>query len=607
MDELLFRRLLSELRTHRTDHQTIEAKRAKNALPATSHETLSAFGNADGGFFLLGVDEGDGDFEVTGVADPAKLQQDFSSLCNLMEPPLRAVITLIEHEAKTVLAAEIAPVPRYLRPCHRRSDGPYQGSFVRVGDADQALSRDEVDEMLAERAGHGDLTARPSPRGAKLDPLAIAVFIDRLRELHAPDTDADVLQRQFGVIVDGEPSIAGVLSLGDGPQTFMGAARIAYRVLPTVAAPQGSRFSGEHAEGTIGELLDGAMRLFERDLRTFQVVGDDGHVRDELDVPREALREILSNALLHRSFTTRQETKSIAIEITEMAVVITSPGGLHVGADLARLGLDPVSGVRNLSLVRICQPLKTPAGARIIENQASGIANADQACHRAGAMPALFLDLPDMFQVVLLRGSLPTDRATEALELRNVSPVGDALRVASVAFALEESVEALPTVPLARLALDARLGARALAPSTAEDAASVLRRLEDARVLQRRASRHTPSWVVSDVVRAVPADAKSKQPHRSSKQSRVPELLIAIAESPASRLASSGIGAALGLKSPTSINRWIRHALGDELIEASSDNPTDPTKTYSLTPAGIGRVDAIKRRSGKADGSATRS
>lgn len=47
--------LLAELRDGRTDHQRVEAKRAGRALPQTTHETLSAFPNADGGLLLLGV------------------------------------------------------------------------------------------------------------------------------------------------------------------------------------------------------------------------------------------------------------------------------------------------------------------------------------------------------------------------------------------------------------------------------------------------------------------------------------------------------------------------------------------------------------------------
>jgi ATP-dependent DNA helicase RecG len=368
----------------------------------------------------------------------------------------------------------------------------------------------------------------------------------------------------------------------------MPAARIAYRVLPSQNAPQGTRFSGRHLEGTVGEMLDQALLSLERDLQTFQVVGSDGQLRDELDVPREALREILSNALLHRSFTVMQETKTIAIEVSESAVVITSPGGLHVGADLERLGLDPITGVRNLSLVRICQQLTTPSGARIVENQASGIANADRACHAAGSMPALFLDLPDSFQVVLLRGALALDKAEQALQSRSVPLDPPLLRLVAVAYALDDAVSQLPSVPMARLALDARLAARALAPSTAEDAATLLRRLEDARVLERRASRHTPSWTVAPSIlegQGTPVTRLGR-----GRQSRIPDLLAAIQQSSSRRLSSSEIRAALDLSSPSSTNRWIRKALEEELIEPSSDNPTDPTRTYSLTRKGIGQL-----------------
>ena len=55
-----------------------------------------------------------------------------------------------------------------------------------------------------------------------------------------------------------------------------------------------------HVEGTIGELIDGVMEWLERELGVVQV-SKRGTMVDELDFPAEALREAISNALIHRS------------------------------------------------------------------------------------------------------------------------------------------------------------------------------------------------------------------------------------------------------------------------------------------------------------------
>lgn len=586
MDRAVLEEILTDLRARRSDHQTVEAKRGLDGLPSTLHETLSAFTNRDeGGIYIQGVDEGDGGFAITGLADPAKTYQDFSSLCGQMAEPIRGAIDLVEIDGRFVLVAEIPPTQRDKRPNYLRSKGPYAGSFIRVGDGDQQLTRGEVDEMLAERSTTADLSARRAPGEAELEQAAVTTFVERIRATRAIDSSPEEIQRQFGVIADGHPTLAGALTLGDLPERVLPAARIAYRVLPSDTAPADARYSATHLEGTIGQLLDQAMTAFGRDLRTFQVVRDDGNVQDELDVPREALREIVSNALMHRSFTEFQETRTILIEISDSAVVITSPGGLHIGADIAKLGIDSIPSVRNLALVRIGEQVETPAGVRILENQASGIANADKASNRAGTMPALFIDRPDTFQVVLLRGSLTTTAADELLGKRSDRRQFDALRrLITVAVALEEANERFPGLP--SLALDARLAARALAPSTPEDAAALLRQLEDEKILERRLTRHVPSWRLR---------ATSSRPRKA--QSRIPDLLAAIADSDTGRLRSSEIGTAMGLRSTNSTGNWINRALRDDLIETLSQNPTDPTRAYSLTAKGKKMLESIRRTS----------
>ena len=49
---------------------------------------------------------------------------------------------------------------------------------------------------------------------------------------------------------------------------------------------------------------------------------------------------------------------------------------------------------------------------------------------------------------------------------------------------------------------------------------------------------------------------------------------------------SGGIGEALQLTSPNSINRWITRALERELIEPTVDNPYAPNRAYRLTRGG---------------------
>jgi ATP-dependent DNA helicase RecG len=626
--------LLAGLRAIRTDHHTVEAKKAATGLPASTAETLSAFANTDGGWLLLGVLEGSGTFDVTGVDDPAQVMNDLRALCEQMEPPLRPQIETLHHPDGIVVAAWIATVPREQRPCHRRSLGALTSSFVRVGDGDQRLTETEVQKMLAVRTGV-DHSRSPAPAGATLDPAATGAFCDTVRAVSPRNADLpdDELLTRYGVTlprtdaphdaeasdpppaVDGDAmlpleidasqlrlprlSVAGLLTLGEGPERVTGAARVTYRRLPKVTDPPGTRFAGTHLEGTVGQLLDDTLQQLARDLNTVQVERD-GALVNELDVPREALREVLSNALVHRSFADTLREASILVEVSDDAVVITSPGSIHFGADPDTLGLDAINGVRNLTLVRIAQHLTTPRGARIVEQQASGITAADDACKNANSMPALFTDLPTAFQVTLLRHSIDPAAATAALTAAGITnPTPAALRLMSVLLRLDEIRDAAGASTLDRIAFDARLAARALRTTT-EDAAAELRALEAAGALIRSQSRHHPTWVPPTPAAAGPPVSETEpvaEPPKTRKTGdRIPDLLAAIAASPNRELRPSELDSQLGFGSTATRSKWLRRATENGLIESTHDNPVDPRRAYRLTRKGEEQHRAMQAR-----------
>ena len=145
-------------------------------------ETLSAFSNvAGGGVIILGLDESR-EFEITGVADSKKIQQDLASRCSEMEPPVRAVIELHALDGKTLVVAEVPEVGIDQKPCFYPPAGLTNGSFTRVADGDRKLSPYEVQMLLASR-GQPREDERPVPeaRVEDLDPELVAGLLERLR------------------------------------------------------------------------------------------------------------------------------------------------------------------------------------------------------------------------------------------------------------------------------------------------------------------------------------------------------------------------------------------------------------------------------------------
>lgn len=575
--------LLADLRVFGADHQTIEAKRARVDVPETLRDSLIAMANADGGTVLLGVDERGGAFAVTGVEDPGRVSSALQSTCAELEPPLRPRITLVGHSDGTVVCAEFPPVPRAQRPCHRRVDGPHASSFVRVGDADQLLDPGEVDEMLAERSPHDH--SRRLFGDARLDAEQVRMLAeDNLRA----GEDLSALLRRFNAEVDEGVTVAGLLALGEEPATESPAARIAYRRTPQRGDPGGTRHQGRHVEGRVGQLLEATMRALRDDLPAVQVERN-GDLFDEHDVPLTALREFVANALVHRSLTDFRSSASIAIEVADEAVTITSPGGLHISAEPSQLGLSPISSVRNLALVRICESLRTPTGARIVESQASGIRTADRACREARTLPALFVDGPTTFQVFMLRGVLDEGAAEQVLDTVGLDPSdADLRRVLAAAQRVHEARSHEAGTPLARAPFDARFVARLLSPTDVADAAAILRTLEEAGALTRRRTRRDVTWIPSPT-------SEREQPRtraRRSDRERVDAVVGALASSGVTELGRDAIGTIIERRSSRTQIEWITAAIEAGYVEPTRESPFDPHRAYRLT--GRGRAYAAR-------------
>lgn len=602
--------MLDDLRRTRDDHHTVEAKLARDGLPETLWESISAMCNANGGIIVLGIDETDKKFTVAGVADPGMLTNAIRQTCDELEPSPRPVITTVHHPDGEVVVVELSPTPRHLRPCHRRTLGADRGSYLRVGDADVQLTAAQVDELQAAASVH-DYSRAPAPSGSRLDSAAVELFAGDIRAQpgEAQLTTEQVCER-MNIVRDGTPTLAGVLLLGENPEGVLAAAEIVVKREPQDGDPPDAQFSTTRVSGTVGHLLDSVISTVKANLRSV-TVSRGGSLEDLPDVPEEAIRELVSNALLHRSFSPAMVTRQVRVEINEGAVTVISPGGLHVGVDPARLGLDSVPPTRNHALVRIAERLKTPSGKRIIEHIASGIPRADLACRRDGAMPTLFTDHPTEFRATLLRGAVPLRAAEAALAGTSLAGDPDAVRLVAVLLRLERLRGDAVGHELARQPFDARMAARTLAPLSEEDATTKLAALEQAGILRRRSLYTARTWeLVPDLpvagesspapsggaeptpIAPAPAPSAAGGGGRKGRAALRQKLLEALLSAPGHELRPKDIAEKLNIGSFQTRTRLLTDAHEAGLIEPTKDNPHNSQQTYRLTRSGLAAAKA---------------
>jgi len=101
-EELL--EIISEVQLHRSELDEVEVKSANRGTPQRLYESISALANSiGGGVILFGLDE-EKNFEIVGVGDAHRLQEEVSNLASSeMEPSLRPTFTVIEVENKTIV------------------------------------------------------------------------------------------------------------------------------------------------------------------------------------------------------------------------------------------------------------------------------------------------------------------------------------------------------------------------------------------------------------------------------------------------------------------------------------------------------------------------
>lgn len=127
----------------------VEFKEARTAVPKNAYETVSAFANTAGGHLVFGVKKGGADFEIVGVLDVDKVQNELLSTLRSTDK-ISLIIDVEEHLHKSgeddLLIFYIPEAARTEKPVFLNGD--IRRSFIRKGGADVKCSRDELQRLL---------------------------------------------------------------------------------------------------------------------------------------------------------------------------------------------------------------------------------------------------------------------------------------------------------------------------------------------------------------------------------------------------------------------------------------------------------------------------
>lgn len=414
--------LLNEIQKMKSESRTLELKAAHFGCPKRLYDTLSSFSNQDdGGIIVFGVDEQSG-YQEVGVYDAQDLQKQVNAQCLQMEPVVRPVLTVAEKNQKYFVSAEIPGMDLAERPCYYRGVGRIKGSYIRVGDSDEPMTEYEVYSYEAfRRQYHDELRVVEDVTLSDLDELQVKSYVRRLQagKPHLAQLPLKQVYRLANILRDGKATIWSTLMFSPYPQAYFPQLSITAVVIPGEKLEDipvnGPRFlDNERITGNIQDMLQGALRFVERNLRKASYINAKTGLReDRLELPLEAIREAIVNALAHRDYSVYTEGMPIQIKIFTNRLEIHSPGGLY-----GRLTVDQLGHVqpdtRNPVLVTAMELLG------MTENRYTGIPIMQRRM-RENNLPAVeFENSRGTFIVTFTRQQIEAKNVTDVQDERNI-------------------------------------------------------------------------------------------------------------------------------------------------------------------------------------------
>lgn len=363
---------------------------------ASMAKDVVAFANTGGGTIVVGVGD---NRERIGVSDVNRQISQIETIARNCDPSVLVKIDVIELQGKTFLITE---VPDSTDKPHSCSDG----FFLRSGANSQKMTRNEVVEFLYS-TGQVKWDEKPCSKFQyphDFDENAFRFFIDTAGISAAGMTTEDILinigvaQRAEGRLVLNN---AGVLFFAREPIRFQKHAVV--DCLLFQGTDKVDIMDRKEQKGNLMENVKQAIIFLKQHLSVRYEIK--GLKRKELlEIPENALRESVLNAVMHRDYNF--DSAWVSIEIYRDRVEISDPGGLPPGMKFEDLGKKSVH--RNKTISDLFHRLGD------IEKAGSGINRMNEELKKAG-LPDLRIAITGFYTLTFDR---VTDRVTEDFRVK---------------------------------------------------------------------------------------------------------------------------------------------------------------------------------------------
>ncbi len=312
--------------------QQLEFKKSVAELDRVIH-TLTAFANtnSNGGCVLIGV--GDKGKLKEMIIGKETVKQIANKIADHTDPVLYPEIEVVKESGdKGIIVITIDGSPNKPHLAFGRA-------YKRVGSTTTQMTRDEYERMLLAKHESKFQFDSQICKGATLDDVdeeRIGWFMDerkRKRNVAKPkDMDLAELLINIGAAkkTSGEvkPTNAGVLFFGKNPQRFFvnsGLRVVRFKGIEVIH-PVIDRVD---CSGTLWEMIGVAEEFIRRNIRLLSFRVSTSFKRDDkFEYPIDALREAMTNALIHRNYLEPADTRAF---LFDDRVEVINPGTFPEG------------------------------------------------------------------------------------------------------------------------------------------------------------------------------------------------------------------------------------------------------------------------------------
>ncbi|MFZ4439120.1 MAG: ATP-binding protein [Syntrophales bacterium] len=485
----------------------------KESLSASFAREVVAFANTSGGTILLGVRD---DGTIKGINDSNELRARIQDIARNCDPPVKVLLQRVDEvTVVTVRESDTKPV--------QCSDG----FFWRQGAVTQKLSRDEICDFFRSEGGiRFDLSLCPKFRYPQdFDRKKYDAWLQLSGITGRPRTE-DVLvnieaaeRASQGLVFRN----AGVLFFARNVRHFFNQAYIT--CLLAKGADKVHILDRKDFTGGIVSDIEESLRFIERNTRTAYRI--EGLRREDVpEYPMKALREAITNAVMHRDWF--MYGANVFVEIYTDRVEVSSPGGLPKGMKLSDLGRKSIR--RNALIADLLHRIT------FIEKAGTGIKRMRDEAHDQSCPAPIFED-NDFFTAIFYPN--PEVRAQGDVRQSTAAP------------------QVSPKSPSRAADVNAPGGVTKSAQS------------------QRRADAQVTGQVAGQVTGQVAGQVSAD--------------ILKMLESMSGEMTRLGIQAALGLKGRANFEeRYLKPAMAMGLVDMTRpDKPRSSKQRYHLTNQGL--------------------